>query len=258
MFSKVRSATFVTAYDSLPVCGSVRCFDSGTQTIPAIVDALLREKVVILPNYWTARQAKLGRAEVRRAVNDCRQVVNGRDYRRLGHNELLDEYPIAATFANDSFIIAVALAFLNKTNISVKAQAGLTLVGGNSGAGWHKDTVRRGFKALIYLNDVSDAGGPFGFLANYSDAHLRHAFDKRGRNTRYSQQSIDDQVEVFGAQTRRIHAPAGSMVLFDISNVHRGAPCRKRMRSVLTLYVDTPLKSAFCAPMQHVYQELDT
>ena len=239
-------------------CSSVDCFQSEKMTVNDIVDTLIRDKVVLLPRYWNTEYAELARNEVHEAVQECRQVVNRLDYRRLGVNELPEKYQMITAFANDPLITAVSLAFLNKTSVTIKAQAGLTFVGGDSGAGWHKDTVKRGFKALMYLNDVSQSGGPFEFLKNYQDKKLQHMIDERGRNTRYSEGSIDEQVRVYNAKVKSILAPAGSVVLFDISNVHRGAPCSTKSRTAVTLYVDTPLRSSMCLPGQHIYQEITT
>ena len=110
----------------------------------------------------------------------------------------------------------------------------------------------------MYLNGVSQSGGPFEFLKNYQDEKLQHVIDERGRNTRYSQDSIDEQVRLYKAYVKSFLAPAGSVVLFDISNVHRGAPCSTKSRTAVTLYVDTPLRSSMCLPGQHIYQEITT
>ena len=45
-----------------------------------------------------------------------------------------------------------------------------------------------------------------------------------------------------------INAPAGSVILFDVSNVHRGSPVTGRhSRHSLTLYFDTALPATECA-----------
>ena len=42
--------------------------------------------------------------------------------------------------------------------------------------------------------------GLFEFLKNYQDKKLQHMIDERGRNTRYSEGSIDEQVRVYNAK----------------------------------------------------------
>lgn len=248
----------VKNYGYADPCSSVVCFQSEKISVEGIVETLIRDKVVLLPRYWDTEHVELARSEVHGAVQECRQVVNRLDYRRLGVNELPEKYQAITAFANDPLITAVSLAFLNKTSVTIKAQAGLTLIGGDSGAGWHKDTIKRGFKALMYLNDVSQSGGPFQFLTNYQDKKLQHMIDQRGRNTRYSEGAINEQVQFYSAEVKSILAPAGSVVLFDISNVHRGAPCSTKSRAAMTLYVDTPLRSSMCLPGQNIYQEIST
>lgn len=257
-FSPRRARLSDTLGSGTSPCNAIPCFDWTQTSVVEVVEALRRDKVAMLENYWTRHRAEMASVEVHRAVSDCRQVVSGRDYRRLGINELPQDYPFATSLAQDSFIHAVALTFLNKTSVQVKAQAGLTLTGGNSGQGWHKDTIPSGLKALMYLSDVTATNGAFEFLTGYKDVTLHHAVDKRGRKTRYSDHSIMQQVRRYGARVHSLTAPMGSLILFDISNVHRGAPCSMASRTALTLYVDTPLKSASCEPTKHIYQVIES
>jgi len=70
--------------------------------------------------------------------------------------------------------------------------------------------------------------------------------DVKGRNSRYSDEEINSKASD-GAIMETIIAPAGSLIIFDVSHVHRGAPCKNKERYSLTLYFGTSLKSTTCS-----------
>merc|ERR1712187_520532 len=93
----------------------------------------------------------------------------------------------------------------------------------DSGAGWHVDTFTPDIKALMYLADVRKDNGPFTMLMNYSGA-LRHKDDPRHRTTRYSDEDVHAHINI-NAHTYKVEfvAPRGTVILFKVNNIHRGA-----------------------------------
>ena len=47
---------------------------------------------------------------------------------------------------------------------------------------------------MVYLDDVTEANGPFAMLLGYNPASLHYHPDERGRVTRYNQSAIDEQL----------------------------------------------------------------
>ena len=59
-----------------------------------------------------------------------------------------------------------------------------------------------------------------------------------------------------GAVVQTFLGGAGTVILFDISNVHRGAPCREGERASLTNYYKVAKASTACARGDTVAQDL--
>lgn len=215
---------------------------------------------VVLQSYWSREKALEAAEEAKRAIKECHQVVN-LDYRRMGTN-FYKGYSFAKEFADDAYLKSIASRFLGE-NVSVKAQYGITLRSGDSGDGWHQDIptkvkgkVQKGFKALMYLQDVDEKRGPFQLLLNYNVSALRHKVDLRGRKTRYSDEHVYLQQEKYGAYVHKVLGEAGTVVLFEISNVHRGGVVEESGRISLTNYYNTPVEIAKCDEGLNVYSDL--
>ena len=83
------------------------------------------------------------------------------------------------------------------------------------------------FKALIYLNDVEEGGGPFCYVKG---SH-RHKWDGWDQKARYEDAEIE---EVYGAENiLRCYAKAGDVILANTAGIHRGEKPRKANRGIL-------------------------
>ena len=254
----------------------------------AAIAALLHSSsapYAVLHNYWNASMVRAARAEVIDAVHECADVGEGSDYRRLGVENVSSSsssssssgsgsgsgyrlaYPLGATFAADDYLHEVAWHFTvmamrrskslarQGPGFNTKAQAGYTRAGQASGGGWHKDTHRQGIKALLYLDETAEANGPFQMLLGYSRDRLKHNRDPKQRTTRFDEADVEKEVQ-HGASVRSFFAPAGTVIFFEISNVHRGAPCRQGERASLTNYYKVAKASTACAKGQTVALDL--
>jgi hypothetical protein len=222
----------------------------------ALVVSRLRnadEPFVVLPEFWSREKAIKAGEEAKQAVASCHQRVN-LDYRRLGVNEVRG-YPLAREFAEDRYLRNIAREFLQKRLPTVKAQYGLTLRTGNSGDGWHQDSKQRGIKALMYLQDIDNANGPFQLLLKYNASSLKHKEDARGRNTRFTDEHVLWHTEN-NARVHTVLGKAGTVVIFDTSNLHRGQDVHELGRLSLTNYYDTRLKTTSCKRNVHLYEDL--
>ncbi len=196
----------------------------------------------VLPQHWSRAQAAVAREQVLDAMRLCHDTGEGGDNRTMGVSDVAKvdsrRFHLITAFVQDRRLHKMAAAHLGMAprDVRVKTLAGSTAPGQSSGGGWHKDGLTRGFKALLYLDDVADTGrGPFAMLLNYSDATLKHAKDWRRRRTRFDEAAVRDQVER-GAQIRHILGDAGTVVVFETSSVHRGLPARTGGRVTLTNY----------------------
>ena len=202
---------------------------------------------LVLPQHWSRSKAVAAREQVIEAMRLCHDTGEGGDNRTMGISEMAKVDPrrfnLITAFAQDRRLLRMAASHLGMApaDVRVKTLAGSTAPGQASGAGWHKDGLKRGVKALMYLDDVHDGGvGPFAMLLNYSDTTLKHATDRRGRRTRFDEAAVNRQVKQ-GARVREIFGGAGTAVVFETSSVHRGMPAHTGGRVTLTNYYHNEL-----------------
>ena len=183
-------------------------------TAPLI--ALLKEQpFVVLPSYLTSP------VSTEPLPSACYEKGEGGDLRYFGCERTLST---CRGFNRDKFLAAVA-------GVKVKGGSTTTLfnaVNGStqSGGGWHVDCrpPSTKVKALVYMTDVSSLGdGPFEMLVNYKENQIRANTDKRA--TRYDDATIEGyMLQNSEARAVQIYGPPGTVVLFRISNIHRGNP----------------------------------
>lgn len=194
---------------------------------------------LVVPSYWSQVQAAEARRQVLEAQSVCHDVGEGGDVRTMGVSEIARSQPERFrhinAFFDDAQLHAIAVKHLGRSHLLSKTMAGATAPGQCSGGGWHKDVLTRGFKALIYLDDVfEEAAGPFAMLLNYSDSDLHHNADRR--RSRFDDDAVAAQQSQHGARVQPIYGAAGTLVLFETSSVHRGLPCTAGGRVALTNY----------------------
>lgn len=217
-----------------------------------------RSPYVLLHGYWNRSKAAAARAEAVAALSECSETGEGHDRRRLGATAA---FPLIKRFEDDAYLLQIARHHLAKVvakpkaghSVNVKAQAGLTRAGEASGGGWHKDTISRGIKALLYLDDVHAANGPFAMLLDYEDGRLEWNRDAVSGVRRRLNESVVARATRGGqAHVRELHASMGTVVVFEISSAHRGKPCHGGERASLTNYYKVGKASTSCRAGQHV------
>jgi len=111
---------------------------------------------------------------------------------------------------------------------------------GSSGEGWHRDSCFYQFKAILYLTDVFEENGPLQMLV--SSHHLKNILrDSKTANLAYMQNRLSDArvkklLDTYPDYIKTFIAPAGTVILFDSSSIHRGSPIQDGERLTLTNY----------------------
>ena len=110
-----------------------------------------------------------------------------------------------------------------------------------SGAGWHKDSYGKQFKSIIYLNDVENNNGPFQLVKNSNNLFnvLKTSIflNKSYPNTRFENVEIQ---KIFNSKNlETLIGKAGTLIFFDPSLIHRGAPLISSQRYAITNYYDS-------------------
>ena len=147
-------------------------------------------------------------------------------------------------FSESPLLKQIATIYLKRpTRTAFTLGASLQAVEGNSGSGggWHRDSLTRQFKTMLYLTDVSPDNGPFQIIE--SSHHLLQMIkDNRSAHLPYGQVRItQEQVDkvLESSSYERLHTlsyPAGTLLIFDSSTIHRGCPIKVGTRLALTNY----------------------
>ena len=110
-----------------------------------------------------------------------------------------------------------------------------------SGGGWHKDSYAKQFKSMLYLNDVNKVNGSFQLikksnaLVNVIKTSIK--LNKSYPDTRFTNEEIKNYFKENDVET--LNGNAGTLIMFDPSLIHRGAPLISSQRYALTNYYDS-------------------
>jgi hypothetical protein len=119
----------------------------------------------------------------------------------------------------------------NKIDASIKGNKG-------SGEGWHRDTLFKNFKSIVYLNDVSEDNGPFQIIEG---SHRLKSRLKAIREAGFKVRQVrvtPSQIQALESSTKMktLTGKAGTLVLVDTACIHRGKPLISGARYALTNY----------------------
>jgi ectoine hydroxylase-related dioxygenase (phytanoyl-CoA dioxygenase family) len=153
-----------------------------------------------------------------------------------------------ARFHEDSYCRRVGEAYFGAALRNFSTLAGhLTAMPDNlgSGQGWHRDALYFQYKAMIYLSDVGPDNGPFQVVkASHRPWHILRD-TVRGRlidepRDRITADQVKRILQSDESRLRTFIARAGTLILFDSSTIHRGAPIKFGTRYALTNYYYPP------------------
>lgn len=189
----------------------------------------------IVENFFTQEQCSILRNHIDQAIEKYPDAIwsgyMGADKRIFGAEHLLGDFQ---KYYSDDFIHQVGSRYFGGLLENLQTLAGkISAVEGNlgSGEGWHRDGNNFQFKSLIYLSDANLENGPFQLIRN--SQRLRQILkDSATLNledplkTRFTDTQIDILLTLDPSRLITLTAPAGTMVLLDVSAIHRGSPIR--------------------------------
>lgn len=210
----------------------------------ALID-LQKKGYFVVDNFLSKSECALIIGEIDKIIkkNYSKMWVDdqGSDHRIFGINNISSD--ITRLFTSDKYIYDLARVLSNRQALPCfTLGAKLKFADGNqgSGSGWHRDSLGFQFKAMIYLNDVTDSNGPFEY---FSGSHkiiykLKNYFFDISAGfkdlVRYKEANVKKLLSERDLIT--FTAPAGTLILFNSSGVHRGSPMKEGVRYALTNY----------------------
>ena len=109
-----------------------------------------------------------------------------------------------------------------------------------SGGGWHRDSIFRQFKSILYLNDVNENNGAYQIIEKshklpYILKDMKAA-DLKFKNIRFTGEQIEKILERDPSRLKTFTGKAGTLIVKDCSAIHRGSPLKSGKRYALTNY----------------------
>lgn len=109
-----------------------------------------------------------------------------------------------------------------------------------SGGGWHKDSIQRTFKSILYLNDVDENNGVYQLIEkSHKLAYLLKDMkiaNMKFKETRFTDKQIEKILEREPSRLKTLTGKAGTLIVKDCSVIHRGSPLKMGKRYALTNY----------------------
>ncbi|HKU65856.1 MAG TPA: phytanoyl-CoA dioxygenase family protein [Rhizomicrobium sp.] len=210
---------------------------------------LRRDGYAALPNFYDAEYCDLLIAEIDRMMAIQPEVVRsdaiGADHRVFGAERFS---PLLGAYGAEPLLRGVGEVYNGGPLRNLCTLAGrLRFVPDNlgSGQGWHRDAFHFQYKAMVYLTDVTSENGPFEIFAGSHRAINVVCDTIRGRlskvpDSRITDEQVERLVKAEPERLRTVTAPRGTVIIFDSSAIHRGAPIRCGIRYALTNYYFRP------------------
>lgn len=199
----------------------------------------------IIENYWSEEHCRQLREKMDRAVIDYPSAtwtgVQGADKRIFGIENIGAGF---WDFFNDAYLLGIGSHYFGCRMENLLTLSGrIDAVEGNigSGEGWHRDGNHFQFKVLVYLSDAGRENGPFQFIKG-SHRYAQVIADNYAMKledplaSRFTDANVD---AIIARQPERLvtfSAKAGTVVLIDVSGIHRGSPIKEGRRYSLFNY----------------------
>jgi Phytanoyl-CoA dioxygenase (PhyH) len=211
-----------------------------------ILEALRRDAYHVVEGYWDRDRCNQAIEELDRILHEYPQFVHGApksDLRIFGADRLSESF---AAFGGDPVLAEVATLqnrMPTRLGVTLAARLPASERSLGSGEGWHRDQFFVATKAMLYLTDVGPDNGPFQMIRSSFALDDVCRDIARGRLGHMQYRIRDDQVEKLvaedAARLKTFTAPAGTLIVFNASSIHRGKPIARGVRYALTNYYFT-------------------
>lgn len=193
---------------------------------------LKKNGIHIIQNFWTKEKCNIAIAELNNIHKKNWVVGQGGDLRCRPADKFSK---LCIDFLENQCIKNIASAY-SVCNVNESVQANIVTSIPNieidSGGGWHVDSIKSEpqFKSIIYLTDTTEQNGPFLFIPNTKKIIKEVPMYS---NNRIEEKYIYDN---FKKSIIKVLGSAGTCILVDTTNIHRGSIIQAGQRIALTTY----------------------
>jgi ectoine hydroxylase-related dioxygenase (phytanoyl-CoA dioxygenase family) len=209
----------------------------------SIIKKFKKDGFFVIENYISKEECRVIINHINLALKKSKKITiapDGADKRIFGSEYLSTNI---RNFFNDKFLHFVCEKYLGFPIVNASTMAGYLIAKKNnkgSGNGWHRDDINNTTKAMIYLTDVTTHNGYFELIKD-SNKFFNILRDHKFLNQdildiRFDEKKILNLLKFYPKKKFKFPAKAGTLILFDPSNLHRGHPITKGYRYALTNY----------------------
>ncbi|MGH9371972.1 MAG: phytanoyl-CoA dioxygenase family protein [Vicinamibacterales bacterium] len=192
----------------------------------------------VIPDFWDRQRCARAVADVDAMLEARQEFVHRLDDLRIFGAE--DLSGTIREFADDRLLTELTERYFGGFQAFTLANR-ITCTPGNlgSGGGWHRDGFYRELKAILYLSDVGPENGAFQIVERSNNfTEVVRAVETLKLHWR--QHRLSDREDALARQypdrLKTLVGGAGSLLIFDTSCIHRGAPITQGVRYALTNY----------------------
>lgn len=237
-----KSPTLYTAAHSVNFrLNNPQNFSQCTEKEKEYLTEIQKNGFIVIPEFFTKEECKKCITDIEWILEHKKEFVQkSNDYRVFGAEDLSENI---SKFSNNEFFYKLANAYNGKlTSCAFTLAAKIEATGDQYGSGgpWHRDSMFRQFKSMIYLSDVDDDNGPFQIVKGSHKLKEILSDTRSGKldamESSFKQETVEKLLKNNHEKLVSITAKAGSVVLVDTSAIHRGIPLKTGIRYALTNY----------------------
>jgi hypothetical protein len=209
--------------------------------IDEIVYSIEKNGYFIIKNYYSSEQCQQILNDIKNISPNSIQNGAGNDLRMCNFENISLG---AHKFLHEPFLLNIGNNVLGKKVDKIKKRCQLGILNyhnGNecSGGGWHVDSHKPQFKALLYLTHVNLNNGPFAIICpplkskDYKPvSSLEHSWGVRDLDTRFPDKIEEDYKD----NIKYLTGNMGDVIVVNTQNIHRGTTIKQGQRISLTNY----------------------
>jgi hypothetical protein len=223
---------------------NVQNFSKTSEKEKEILNLIKENGYAVIPNFYNKEFCEKCIKEIDQLFQNKKEFVQKKsDLRIFGIEELSENM---RKFGDDKFLLSLANHYNAKDTCNAFTMANrieANLGNKGSGEGWHRDSIFRQFKSIVYLSDVTQENGPFELIEK---SHKLSSIMKDSKSakvefmeSRFGSDIVKKVINENSDRHKVALAKAGTLLLVDTSIIHQGRPLISGVRYALTNYFFT-------------------